>query len=53
MSFCFLYNVVSENYSIQNPSWGGGAGVKGGRGGERGSTAGPKSRKGVYSWQSG
>ena len=24
MSFCFLYNVVSENYSVQNSPWGGG-----------------------------
>ena len=23
MSFCFLYNVVSENYSVQNSPWGG------------------------------
>ena len=22
MSFCFLYNVVSENYSVQNFPWG-------------------------------
>ena len=22
MSFCFLYNVVSENYSVQNSPWG-------------------------------
>ena len=26
MSFCFLYNVVSENYSVQNSPWGGGGG---------------------------
>ena len=26
MSFCFLYNVVSENYSVQNSPWGGGEG---------------------------
>ena len=31
MSFCFLYNVVSENYSVQNSPWGGGGG--GGEGG--------------------
>ena len=24
MSFCFLYNVVLENYSVQNFPWGGG-----------------------------
>ena len=24
MSFCFLYNVVSENYRVQNSPWGGG-----------------------------
>ena len=24
MSFCFLYNLVSENYSVQNSPWGGG-----------------------------
>ena len=23
MSFCFLYNLVSENYSVQNSSFGG------------------------------
>ena len=23
MSFCFLYNVVSENHSVQNSPWGG------------------------------
>ena len=23
MSFCFLYNVVLENYSVQNSPWGG------------------------------
>ena len=22
MSFCFLYNVVSEDYSVQNSPWG-------------------------------
>ena len=22
MSFCFLYNVVSENHSVQNSPWG-------------------------------
>ena len=27
MSFCFLYNVVSENHSVQNSPWGGGEGV--------------------------
>ena len=32
MSFCFLYNVVLENHSVQNFHWGGG----GGGGGERG-----------------
>ena len=26
MSFCFLYNVVSENYCVQNSSGGGGGG---------------------------
>ena len=26
MSFCFLYNVVSENHSVQNSPWGGGEG---------------------------
>ena len=26
MSFCFLYNVVSENHSVQNSPWGGGGG---------------------------
>ena len=31
MSFCFLYNVVSENYSVQNSPLGGGGG--GGEGG--------------------
>ena len=30
MSFCFLYNVVSENHSVQKSPWGGGGG--GGRG---------------------
>ena len=35
MSFCFLYNVVSENYSVQNSPWGGGGGGGGG-GGEGG-----------------
>ena len=29
MSFCFLYNVVSENYSVQNSPWGGGGGGRG------------------------
>ena len=24
MSFCFLYNLVSENHSVQNSPWGGG-----------------------------
>ena len=24
MLFCFLYNVVSENHSVQNSPWGGG-----------------------------
>ena len=27
MSFCFLYNVVSENYSVQNSVWGGEGGL--------------------------
>ena len=27
MSFCFLYNVVSENHSVQNSPRGGGRGV--------------------------
>ena len=27
MSFCFLYNVVSENYSVQNSPWGGGGSI--------------------------
>ena len=31
MSFCFLYNVVLENHSVQNSPWGGGGG--GGEGG--------------------
>ena len=26
MSFCFLYNVVSENHSVQNSPGGGGGG---------------------------
>ena len=26
MSFCFLYNVVSENHSVQNSPWGAGGG---------------------------
>ena len=26
MSFCFLYNVVSENHSVQNSPLGGGGG---------------------------
>ena len=26
MSFCFLYNVVSKNHSVQNSPWGGGGG---------------------------
>ena len=30
MSFCFLYNVVAENYSVQNSSLGGGGGGGGG-----------------------
>ena len=30
MSFCFLYNVVSENYSVQNSPRGGGGGGEGG-----------------------
>ena len=31
MSFCFLYNVVLENYSVHNsPSGGGGGGGEGG-----------------------
>ena len=29
MSFCFLYNVVSENHSVQNSPWGGGGGEGG------------------------
>ena len=29
MSFCFLYNVVSENYSVQNSPRGGGGGEGG------------------------
>ena len=28
MSFCFLYNVVSENHNVQNSPWGGGGGGK-------------------------
>ena len=28
MSFCFLYNVVSENYCVQNSSGGGGGGLE-------------------------
>ena len=27
MSFCFLYNVVSENHSVQNSPWGGEGGL--------------------------
>ena len=27
MSFCFLYNVVSDNYSVQNSPWGGGGSI--------------------------
>ena len=27
MSFCFLYDVVSENYSVQNSPWGGGGSI--------------------------
>ena len=27
MSFCFLYNVVSENHSVQNSPWGGGGSI--------------------------
>ena len=27
MSFCFLYNVVSENYSVQNSPRGGGGSI--------------------------
>ena len=27
MSFCFLYNVVLENYSVQNSPWGGGGSI--------------------------
>ena len=27
MSFCFLYNVVSENHSVQNSPWGGRGGL--------------------------
>ena len=27
MSFCFLYNVVSENYNVQNSPWGGGGSI--------------------------
>ena len=26
MSFCFLYNVILENHSVQNSPWGGGGG---------------------------
>ena len=26
MSFCFLYNIVTENYSAQNSPWGGAGG---------------------------
>ena len=40
MSFCFLYNVVSENYSVQNSPLGGG----GGGGGEGGSIASSRSK---------
>ena len=29
MSFCFLCNVVLENYSVQNSPWGGGGGEGG------------------------
>ena len=29
MSFCFLYNVVLENHSVQNSPWGGGGGEGG------------------------
>ena len=44
MSFCFLYNVVSENHSVQNSPCGGG----GGGGGGRGSIASSSSTK--YTW---
>ena len=27
MSFCFLYNIVSENHSVQNSPWGGGGSI--------------------------
>ena len=27
MSFCFLYNVVSENHNVQNSPWGGGGSI--------------------------
>ena len=27
MSFCFLYNVVSENHGVQNSPWGGEGGL--------------------------
>ena len=27
MSFCFLYNVVLENHSVQNSPWGGGGSI--------------------------
>ena len=28
MSFCFLYNVVLEEHSVQNSPWGGGGGER-------------------------
>ena len=27
MSFCFLYNVISENHSVQNSPWGWGVSI--------------------------
>ena len=27
MSFCVLYNVVSENHNVQNSPWGGGGSI--------------------------
>ena len=33
MSFCFLYNIITENYSAQNSPWGQGGGGGGGGGG--------------------
>ena len=34
MSFCFLYNVVSENHSVQNSPWGGGGSIASSRSSE-------------------